>query len=130
MTNVYHILIIRLLEINGERNGHRKLPSILDGKSKPSGARININLIDNEDGSLLADSNKTKMKELSKVYKVNIGNIDELNERYQLITKKIQKRDKYKENYMVKNQSIQNNSNNYLDDGVNNLKILGKSENF
>ena len=47
------------------------------------------------------------MNELSKIYKVSIGNIDELNEKYDHLANKIPKKDKYKGNYMVKNQNIE-----------------------
>ena len=73
---------IRLLEI-----GYRKASSILDGKSKLPGLKMNLK--DNEDG---LPSPNIKTKDLSKVYKLNIGNIDELNERYQLLTNKIQEK--------------------------------------
>ena len=117
---------VRLLDINSEKKGHRRVSSISDGKSKLPGLKINSK--DNEDGSQSPNSNKVKVKELSKVYKLNIGNIDELNERYQLLTNKIHKRDSYKDNYMIKNQSIQNNNNSYLENGVNNGKYYKHEE--
>jgi NIMA (never in mitosis gene a)-related kinase len=57
---------------------------------------------------------KTKLKELSRVYKVNIGNLDELSDKYNVGPKPLHKREKYKPDYAQKHPG-QGSSNHYLD---------------
>jgi len=63
---------------------------------------------------------KSKLKELSKVYKVNIGNLDELSDKYNA-PKPLHKREKYKPDYAQKHPG-QGSTNHYLDSALNNLK--------
>jgi serine/threonine protein kinase len=64
---------------------------------------------------------KSKLKELSRVYKVNIGNLDELGDKYNVAPKPLHKREKYKPDYAQKHPG-QGSSNHYLDSALNNLK--------
>jgi len=61
---------------------------------------------------------KSKLKELSRVYKVNIGNLDDLGDKYNVAPKPLHKREKYRNDYGMKGGA----SNQYLDSALNNLK--------
>jgi NIMA (never in mitosis gene a)-related kinase len=112
---------------NGEEvDDHGRLPP-LKGEAKASKLPALRNRENGDAQSPIPSvaPNKGKLKELSKLYKVNIGNIDDLNERYQQLgSKPVAKRDRQKENYMVKNQSTQGNGNadSYLDNAVSGVK--------
>ena len=87
-------------------NKYSKLPAI---NSKPTDYSSNIPNI-----------GKNKLKELSKVYKVNIGNLDETSDKYSIASRPIHyQRNKYRPEYLFKNAG---SSNNYLDSGLPSLK--------